>query len=189
MNDFEIIEAIRQGSPEYFKELVDKYKEMVFRVCLGFVRNRQDAEDTTQDVFFTVYKNIKNFRSESKLSTWIYRIAVNRSLNHIRKRKYAKIFSKADLEKENDINNFPAGENSAADFKVISKEKMKIILKALDKLPSNQRTAFTLFNLKGFTYEEIAEITGCSIPAVESRIHRAKMNLQKRLVKYFKEIL
>ena len=66
---------------------------------------------------------------------------------------------------------------------------MRIILKALDKLPSNQKTAFTLFNLKDFTYEEIAEIMDCSIPAVESRIHRAKMNLQKRLVKYFKEIL
>ncbi len=189
MKDFEIIEEIRRGKSELFKELVNKYKDMVFKICWGFVKNKQDAEELTQDVFFTVYKNIKNFRSESKLSTWIYRIAVNRSLNHIRKRKYVKIFSKADLEEGNDINNFPAGENSSADFRVISKEKMRIILKALDKLPSNQKTAFTLFNLKDFTYEEIAEIMDCSIPAVESRIHRAKMNLQKRLVKYFKEIL
>ncbi len=62
MNGLEIIKEIKQGRPEYFKELVDKYKNMVFRICFGFVKNKEDAEDITQDVFFTIYKNIKGFK-------------------------------------------------------------------------------------------------------------------------------
>jgi len=191
MNEIEIIEKIKRGDKDLLKELVDKYKDMVFNICFGFVKNKEDTEDITQDVFFTVYKNIKDFKFESKISTWIYRIAVNRSLNHIRKIKLSRIFNKISLKEESeDIEaEIPAAEDSSADFKVISKEKKNIISKALNGLPSNQRVAFTLCNIEGFTYEEIAEIMGCSISAVESRIHRAKMNLQKKLVIYLKEIL
>ena len=190
MNELEIIEKIKQGKSEYFKEFVDKYKNMVFRICFGFVKNKEDAEDITQEVFFTIYKNIKDFKFESKISTWIYRIAVNRSLNHIRKRKLSRIFNKISLKEENEDKEaeIPAARDSSADFKVITEEKKNIISKALNGLPSNQRVAFTLYNIEGFTYEEIAEIMGCSISAVESRIHRAKMNLQKKLVIYLKEI-
>lgn len=191
MNEIEIIEKIKRGDKDLLKELVDKYKDMVFNICFGFVKNKEDAEDITQDVFFTVYKNIKDFKFESKISTWIYRIAVNRSLNHIRKIKLSRIFNKISLKEESeDIEaEIPAAEDSSADFKVITEEKKNIISKALNRLPSNQRVAFTLCNIEGFTYEEIAEIMGCSISAVESRIHRAKMNLQKKLVIYLKEIL
>jgi len=190
MNELEIIEKIKQGKSEYFKEFVDKYKNMVFRICFGFVKNKEDAEDITQEVFFTIYKNIKDFKFESKISTWIYRIAVNRSLNHIRKGKLSRIFNKISLKGENENREaeIPAARDSSADFKVITEEKKNIISKALNGLPSNQRVAFTLYNIEGFTYEEIAEIMGCSISAVESRIHRAKMNLQKKLVIYLKEI-
>jgi len=190
MNELEIIEKIKQGKSEYFKEFVDKYKNMVFRICFGFVKNKEDAEDITQEVFFTIYKNIKDFKFESKISTWIYRIAINRSLNHIRKRKLSRIFNKISLKEENEDKEaeIPAARDSSADFKVITEEKKNIISKALYGLPSNQRVAFTLYNIEGFTYEEIAEIMGCSISAVESRIHRAKMNLQKKLVIYLKEI-
>lgn len=189
MKDNEIIENIKGGSRESFKELVDTYKDMVFNVCYGFIKNKEDAEDITQDVFFSIYKNIENFKLESRLSTWIYRIAVNRSLNHIRKRKLMKIFSKINLKEEDEEVNVPASEDSAADYSVMSKEKKEIISKALDKLPSNQKIAFILHNTQGFSYEEIAEIMNCSVSAVESRIHRARTNLQKYLVKYLKEIL
>lgn len=190
MNELEIIEKIKQGKSEYFKEFVDKYKNMVFRICFGFVKNKEDAEDITQEVFFTIYKNIKDFKFESKISTWIYRIAVNRSLNHIRKRKLSRMFNKISLKEESKSEEIeiPASEDFSADFKIIAKEKKNIISKTLNRLPSNQRVAFTLYNIEGFTYEEIAEIMGCSISAVESRIHRAKMNLQKKLVIYLKEI-
>ena len=190
MNEKEIIEQIKQGNREAFKELVDEYKDMVFKVCFGFVKNKEDAEDITQDVFFSVYKNIKSFKSESKISTWLYRIAVNFSLNHIRKLKIQKMFVKLGIKEDNEekVFNVPAGRDYNADFEIIQSEKMKIISKVLNELPSNQRIAFTLFNIEGFTYEKIAEIMNCSVPSVESRIHRAKMNLQKKLVKYFKEI-
>jgi len=192
MNDTEkLIKKIKQGSQESFRELVDAYKEMVFRICYGFVKSKEDAEDITQDVFFAIYKNIKGFKIESKISTWIYRIAVNLSLNHIRRRKFSRIFSRISLREENDseMAEIPASRDFSADFKVITDEKKKIINKALNRLPSNQRTAFTLCNIEGFTYEEIAEIMGCSTSAVESRIHRAKINLQKSLINYLKEFL
>ena len=191
MNEKEIIEQIKEGDHESFKELVEEYKEMVFKVCFGFVKNKEDAEDITQDVFFSVYKNIKSFKSESKVSTWLYRVAVNFSLNHIRKMKIQRMFVKLGIKEDDEEKVFdvPAGKDYDADFKIVESEKKKIIAKILNELPSNQRIAFTLFNVEGFTYEKIAEIMNCSVPSVESKIHRAKINLQKKLIKYFKEII
>ncbi|KPK96054.1 hypothetical protein AMJ80_02160 [bacterium SM23_31] len=189
MDDIELIKCVKQGDREAFKALVDIYKDMVYKICYGFVKNKEDTEDITQDVFFTIFKNIKNFKYESKISTWIYRIAVNRSLNHIRKRKLSGIFTKRNIlyvDSENAAE-IPAPEDSSAEHTAVTGEKKKVIFKALNGLPSNQRVAFTLCHVEGLTYEKIAGIMGCSVSAVESRIHRAKINLQKKLVDYLKE--
>jgi RNA polymerase sigma-70 factor (ECF subfamily) len=84
MSDVEIIELLKQGSEQAFKKLVETHQKLVVNTCFGMVHNREDAEDIAQDVFIEVYRNIQKFRADSKLSTWLYRIAVNRSLNHIR---------------------------------------------------------------------------------------------------------
>ena len=189
MDDIELIKCVKQGDREAFKALVDIYKDMVYKICYGFVKNKEDTEDITQDVFFTIFKNIKNFKYESKISTWIYRIAVNRSLNHLRKRKLSGMFTKSDfIQVDSDVPaEISAPEDSSAEHAAVTREKKRIVFRALNGLPSNQRVAFTLCNVEGFTYKEIADIMGCSVSAVESRIHRAKINLQKKLVAYLKE--
>ena len=190
MAGIDLIQRFLDGDRNAFNELVDRYSDMVFRVCYGFVKNPEEAEDITQDVFLTVYKNLGTFKRGSKLSTWIYRIAVNRSLNHIRKTKRAKLFSlftkdSEDAERKEAV----LTDTTPADRKIISKERLAIIQKALNSLPDNQRTAFTLHNIEGFSYEDIAGIMECSVSAVESRIHRAKMSLQKKLAEYIKDLL
>lgn len=184
MDDEVILQKFRDGDGDAFRALVEKYQKMVYIVSYGFVKNSRDAEDITQDVFFAAYKNIRKFKHESKVSTWIYRIAVNRSLNFVRKKKLLSLFSvRQDEETMPDI---PAEEDAHPDFTFEKSEKGRIIKKALDGLPENQRTAFILSNVEGFSYQEIAEIMQCSVSAVESRIHRAKMSLQKKLVQYLK---
>lgn len=186
MNEAEIIKGIQTGDQSAFKELVDTYKDMVYKVCFNFLRNNEEAEDITQEVFLTIYKNINIFKKESRLSTWIYRIAVNKSLNYIRKNKKVKIFSifkrdkNSSEEKETDLTS-----QVTADEHMLTAERSSIIKKALGALPDNQRTAFTLHNIEGFTYEEIAGIMECSVSAVESRIHRAKTKLRKLLIKMY----
>jgi len=189
MDDIELIKRLKQGDREAFKVLVDSHKDMVYKICYGFVKNKEDTEDITQDVFLTIFKNIKNFKYESKVSTWIYRIAVNRSLNHIRKRKLSGMFTKRNfVHVDSDAAaEIPAPEDSSADHTALTGEKKRVIFKVLNGLPSNQRVAFTLCYVEGLVYGEIADIMGCSVSAVESRIHRAKINLQKKLVAYLKE--
>ena len=85
MTDSEVIKLILQGDKEKFRILVEKYQQMVFRTCMGFLHNKDDADDLTQDVFIQVYQSLPRFKGESAFSTWIYRIAVNASLNKIRK--------------------------------------------------------------------------------------------------------
>ena len=182
MNDVEIIQMLKNGDREAFRELVEEYKQMVYNVCYGFVKNSDDAEDISQDVFLSVYKNMKRFKQESKLSTWIYRIAVNRSLNFARKKKFLSLFGTKPEEERIP----PAGQDAEANYGLERSESGEVIRKALNSLPENQRTAFVLSNVEGFSYKEISEIMKCSVSAVESRIHRAKMSLQKKLVKYFK---
>ena len=87
MTDQELIDQIQSGSQSAFRHLVDKYQVLVFNTCIGFVGNRQSAEDLSQDVFIETYRSISKFRGEAKLSTWLYRISVNKSLNHIRDHK------------------------------------------------------------------------------------------------------
>ena len=188
MNEAEIIKRVQDGDQGAFKELVDSFKDMVFKVCYNFLRNTEEAEDITQEVFLTVYKNINRFKEKARLSTWIYRIAVNKSLNFIRKNRRVKIFSffKKDKNSEDERETDLASPKTA-DEPLLSDERSMIIKRALGALPDNQRTSFTLHNIEGFTYEEIAGIMECSVSAVESRIHRAKTKLRKLLTKMYEE--
>jgi RNA polymerase sigma-70 factor (ECF subfamily) len=185
--DLELLQATADGDQEAFRIFVDAHKNKVLRICFGFVRNREEAEDVAQEVFFKVYRGASGFRGRSAVSTWLYRIAVNCSLNHIRKAK-----SKAWLPWMNpsvgaDEVDQIAGSDEPADDVLERRERRKLLREALDRLPHNQRTAFTLHGIEGFSYEEISRVMDCSLSAVESRIHRAKLNLKKHLTRALKK--
>jgi len=190
MNDKELIQKIAAKDHSAFKALVDRYQALVINTCHNLLGNRQDAEDVAQEVFFQVYKSAKKFRQEAKVSTWLYRIAVNRSLNFVRDNKRFRWLRSLSslLEGEGQhVADVLASNSDRPDVALEKKERNAKVQKAIDSLPEKQRIAFVLHKYEGLPYEEIAGILQRSLSSVESLIHRAKSNLQKKLVRYLTE--
>lgn len=190
MSEAEIIQQLRQGSEQAFKNLVSNYQKLVVNTCYSLVQNTEDAEDIAQDVFIEVFRSVDRFRADAKLSTWLYRIAVNRSLNHIRDNKRRKWFRSVEevfSSKTENVNQPPvaAAENPASEME--SQERTAIIHEAIRSLPENQKIAFTLNKYEDLSYKEIAEVMETSVSSVESLLHRAKLNLQKKLYSCYKK--
>ncbi len=188
MQDQELIEKIQAGDHVAFKKLFDDYKAMVFHICLNMLSNRQEAEDITQDVFFKAYKSIKRFRAESKLSTWLYRITVNHCLNNERRKKQERwisldfIFQGQGEKNRGDQTLSVIASGNSPDVALEESERKRIVQKAINSLPKKQRIAVILHRYEGLSYKEIAEVMACSVASVESRLHRAKANLAKKLL-------
>ncbi|NVO10110.1 MAG: sigma-70 family RNA polymerase sigma factor [Bacteroidales bacterium] len=193
MDDQELILQItKHNDHNAFALLVDKYQKLVVNTCRGFVNNYADAEDLAQEVFIELFESLPEFRHESKLSTWIYRIAVNKSLNHIRKKKRENIFSSfvSIFENSNKTQNLEIADQSIsneADRKINTTELHKTLKTAINKLPKNQKIAFILSKYQDLSYKEIAEVMELSISSVESLLFRAKVNLQELLSNYYKK--
>ena len=180
-SDYELIKKVAQKDLKAFEEMVHRYKKMVINVCFRLTEDQENAEDLAQEVFFRIYQKARTFRGRSKLSTWIYRIAVNRSLNHLRKQS-SFVQKRSTSSDPETLKEMPAPHHNSPDTVYENKEDRQLINKALDSLPEKQRTAFILHHWEGLSYQEIAEILKSSLSAVESRIHRAKNSLRKVLL-------
>ena len=176
MHEKEMIEAILKGDQKAFKLLVDTYQLMVVNTCYAFVHDRDEAEDIAQDVFVQVFESLGKFRFESKLSTWLYRIAVNRSINHCKSPRGRAIKIDIDSWKQQEV----AQSVEMPQQQILEEqEQIELLHKAIDKLPENQRTALILNKYEELSYKEIADVMGVSLSSVESLIFRAKNNLEK----------
>lgn len=184
MESTELLSRIQSGDRLAEKQLVDEFQVKVFNICNGLLHNVHDAEDITQEVFLEVLKHAKTFRGDSKIGTWIYRIAVNRSLNFIRGNKWNKWWNQVDDFLSLSENGKP--EPFILEQGMELNEQKQVLQKAMDALPQNQRVAFTLNKIEELSYNEIAEVMNLSNSAVESLIHRAKLKLQKLLIYYFR---
>ncbi|MDA3879198.1 MAG: sigma-70 family RNA polymerase sigma factor [Prolixibacteraceae bacterium] len=185
MND-NLIDRLKQRDERAFKELVDQYQQMVFSTCLGIVHDYDDADDVVQDVFIEAFRSVDNFRADSKISTWLYRIAVNKSLNFIRDNKRRRFFQSIGAVDSPEI----ADEQHMTDMpyhSMVEKERTEILHQAIDSLPGKQRTAFVLSKYEELPYAEIAEVMKTSVSSVESLLFRAKKNLQKKLLHCYKK--
>lgn len=172
-----------------FKALYEKHEAMVYNLCLKYLQNVEDAEDVTQEVFITIHNSLHQFKGESKISTWIYRIAVTRSLEFLRAKNRKKRFAFFQNIFSNE-----KGEVKIEAFHFIhpgveleNKERAAILFAAIDKLPESQKTAFILSKLEDLSYAEIASVMKVSVPSVESLLFRAKQNLQKILGDYYEK--
>ena len=184
IDDSQVIQKIIAGDRNAYRVLVERYQQMVFRTCMGFVHNSADAEDITQDVFIKAYQSLKEFRMESSFSTWLYRIAVNASLNRVREKKKNFIVRYFNDLMEADSNTLPVSEiyeSGDPESSMIGEEHRAWVKRALDSLPDNQRTAIVLSKYEDLSQKEIAEIMGKSEGAVEALIQRAKATLRSRL--------
>jgi RNA polymerase sigma factor (sigma-70 family) len=187
MGDHKLVEQLKSGDEEAFRLFVEQYQKLVLNCAFRFVRNRESAEDITQEVFLEAFESIHFFRGEARLSTWIYRIAVTKSLNHLkslkRKKRFAVITSL--FGEEQHIERLSSPVATGPEKKLEDKERAEILNKALDALPETQRIAFTLSKVEGLSYEDISLVMNTSIPSVESLIHRAKGHLKKTLYGYY----
>lgn len=181
MEETNLLQLLKAGDKAAFSKLVELYGSRVINTCYKFLLDREDAEDLSQEVFIEVYQSIQSFRGDAKLSTWIYRIAVTKSLDEIKKRNRKKrISSIAKMMKLEDISNWIAG-GAMPDKSIQENEKMKEVMQALDTLPDNQRVAFTLSKIDGYSSSEIAEIMKTTVYAVESLVSRAKRKVSEEL--------
>lgn len=190
MGEGDLIEGLQKGNEGAFREFVEMYMKMVMNTCYGFLHSAEDAEDVAQEVFIEVYKSIENFRSESKLSTWLYRIAVSRSLNFIRDNKKRRWFSTFDDEQNpgtERLYQIAAGKEGNPEYILENRQRAGILYKAVDSLPRNQKVAFILSKYEELGQKEIAEVMNVSVSSVESLIYRAKRNLQKKLYVSYKK--
>jgi len=191
MTDRELIQGIIQRDNAVFKEVVNLYENHVIRTCYSLVHNDQDARDLAQEVFIEILDSARLFRGDAKLSCWIYRIAINKSLNHLKLQKRRQFLTRIGLrsaDPEEDHTKMPADNGQLnADAVMFEKEIQTELHIAIDRLPINQRIAFTMNKYEKLSYQEIAEVMNVTLTSVESLIHRAKMNLQKKLEYFYRD--
>jgi RNA polymerase sigma-70 factor, ECF subfamily len=190
MNETEIIDGLKQGNESAFRELVDSHRQRVVSTCFGLLHNIDDAEDVAQEVFIEVFRSIDKFRADSRISTWLYRIAVNRSLNFIRdnkKRKWFRSLNEVVESKKDMISQMASDQTDAPEFDLENSQRALLLHQAIDSLPENQRVAFTLNKYEDLSYKEISEVMKLSVSSVESLIHRARKSLQKKLYHCYKK--
>jgi RNA polymerase sigma-70 factor, ECF subfamily len=185
-----LVDAARNGDLASFEELVRRYDRNVFRIANHITQNREDAEDVVQDAFLKAYQNLGSFQGQSKFYTWLVRIAVNEALMRLRRRRTGAGRT-VSLDEEVDT-----GEDTVprdvADWspnpeQLYNQAELKDLLdRTIQGLPASFRTVFVLRDVEGLSTEETAEALGLSVPAVKSRLLRARLQLRERLSKHFK---
>jgi RNA polymerase sigma factor (sigma-70 family) len=185
LNEQELIQELRLGNEQAFRWLVENYRNRVFHTILNIVQDKAEAEDAAQEVFIQVFESIQQFKQESRLSTWIYRIAVRKALDKIRRIKTRKKLQHLLPWWMPDEKKSGTDEFIHPGISLEHKEKAAILFNAISSLPEKQKVAFTLIKVQGMSYEEAMGIMDQNIKAIESLISRAKINLQKQLEQYY----
>jgi RNA polymerase sigma-70 factor (ECF subfamily) len=187
LNEWILIEQLKQGDQTAFRKIVESWQDLVYNTAIGIVQNAEDAEDVAQEVFIQVYESIQQFKGESKLSTWLYRITISKAMDHIRRKNRKKRFAfvKNLFTDQNEAVIHPPDFNHPGVI-LDNREKSASLMKAVAQLPENQRIAFTLHKIEGLSYQEISEVMNTTVSSVESLMHRAKSNLKKNLEIFYK---
>jgi RNA polymerase sigma-70 factor (ECF subfamily) len=188
LDELALVEAAKKGDIGAFEELVKRYDRNVFRIAQHITQNREDAEDVVQDAFLKAYGNLAQFQGQSKFYTWLVRIAVNEALMKLRRRRPERTVS-LDQDVETDEDTIPrevADWSPNPEQQYNQAELRDLLQRTIQGLPAGFRTVFVLRDVEGLSTEETAEALGLSIPAVKSRLLRARLQLRERLNKYFK---
>lgn len=188
MSHTELIDLLKQKDREAFRKIVTQWQDMVYNTSLGILQNEEDAEDTTQEVFIRMYESIDQFRGDSKFSTWLYRITVSQSLDHLKSKKRKKRFGwLQSLYGNGEEEQVVVPDFVHPGVKMENKEMATSLFKAIQKLPDQQKTVFVLNKIENLSYAEIAEIMENTTNAVDSLYQRAKQNLRKELSHIYRE--
>jgi len=174
--DRDFVERAQTGDVEAFEELVRRYRNDVFALACHFVRNRDDAWDISQEVFIKTHRSLRRFRGDASFKTWLMRITANQCKDFLKRRRLKTVALEQDGAFQQPASRAP-GPGSAAEAREIG----DAIEKTLESIPFKHRTAFVLRELEGLSYEEMAQVMGCSLGTVMSRLHHARRKLRKGL--------
>jgi RNA polymerase sigma-70 factor (ECF subfamily) len=189
-NEATLVAEAQEGSAEAFTTLVNQYDRNIYRLALNITGNREDAEDVLQEAFLKAYTNLGRFQGNSRFYTWLVRIAVNEALMKLRKRRSDRTTSLDEPMKTNDHELLPQEIEDWDDNpeqRYAKTELQEILAAGIEGLEPHFRTVFVLRDLENLSTEETAEILGLSIPAMKSRLLRARLRLRARLNKYFRK--
>lgn len=172
-DDIALVDAARRGDTAAFDTLVTRHRRAVYQVCYRFVHHHDDAADLTQDTFVRAWKSLGTFRGQARFSTWIYRIAVNVSLN--------RVSLKSPTPEAADFDLVADQREPAPGHALAARERAAEVRKAVQSLPPRQRTALILRTYHELSHQEVADIVGTSVGAVKANVFHALANLKKRL--------
>lgn len=186
----DIVDRIIAGDIRAFELLVNDFKERVINICYSYTNNLTDAEDVSQEVFIELYKSLKGFKGDSTLSTWVFKIASSKSLDHIRKHKRIKrgagLTSYIEDFKNKDWSDGNGGEPDNA---LIQKQRKEWLYYGLSKLPKRQKEAFVLTQIEGMDQQAVSQIMDATVKSVEALVMRGRKTLKSILAKQIKEYL
>lgn len=187
MSDSDLICRVLQGNTACYREIVLKYQQHIFRLCMGFTHCKEDAEDLCQEAFINAFRSLNRFKGQSEFSTWLYRIAVNVCLNFRRRANNKRTFLIGGTLDAIDqtVNNQRI--QDAPDQSVFEKEIAEALHTGIALLPEKQRVAFILFHYQMLPQKEVAAVLGSTTGAVEQLLQRAKGHLRKKLQVFYRE--
>ena len=184
-SDRELLPGLRTGDEQAFRVLILKYQDRLYNLCLNMLGMKEEAEDLTQEIFFEIFRSVGQFREESTLNTWIYRIAIRKCQEYVRYRSREKRGGAVNkMLTWDDVQQ--AEMPQAVDhpgFAVEQLEEAAWLYHCLNQMKQRQRTALVMHQLEGYKHEEIAEFLDTSVSSVESLIHRGKKQLKQLLIK------
>jgi len=192
-DDRELLARAQAGDMSAFESLVSRHEEKVYGLALRMTRSEADAAEIAQDTFLSAYQHLGEFRGESAFGSWVHRIAANNALMRLRRQKVLDIVSDElagpEFTERGSLAEGPDSDwSKRADDKVLDDELGRAIQVATDALPEGYREVFLLKDVEGLSYEEISEMVGISIPAVKSRLHRARLALREAIDAFYKEV-
>ena len=187
--EMQLVRRAKRGDVQAFEELVRRYDRNVFRIAQHITQNREDAEDVVQEAFLKAYRNLAKFQEQSKFYTWLVRIAVNEALMKLRRKKPGRTVSlDEEIKTEDDSLPREVADWSPNPEQMYNQAELRDILtRTIQGLPSGFRTVFVLRDVEGLSTEETAEALELSIPAVKSRLLRARLQLRERLNRFFQK--
>ena len=186
-----LVKELKEGKVEAFDEIVNLFQRKIYSLSFNLTRNQMDAQDVTQEVLLTIFKKVDTFLGKSAFSSWVYRITINASYMKLRSRKKDQFVSMDDVLPSFNGSGFQQERiqdwTERTDASMYANETKETIEKAVEQLPEKEKVVFLLRDVDGLSTEKVGEILELSVPAVKSRLHRARLFLRKKLSGYFDE--
>lgn len=187
-HDAELVRLAQEGETRAFDELVRRYQDRVWRLAFKILRHEDDASEAVQDAFLSAFRGLKNFKSESTFSTWLYRVATNAALMKLRRRREGHVSYEQSQSANDEGEPMAIADWSAQPLdELLDSETRELLGREIDRLPENERTVFVLRDLMEQSNADVASELGLSVAAVKSRLHRARVHLRDRMNRYFRE--